>query len=805
MMELEGAAAREPMDTGLPPLRHTALDAWLRAHGYLIDRVFPAKSFPPGASIRRDGPAASGPRALIVLSGEVVVTQVLPGSVDPYKSLYAGDVWVHSAGPDAAQDEGGFPVHLLAETACQLRLLAPEELAALPELAQLLAGYGEFQQKKHLFFEALRKTEQFRNVRARQLVDLIDLAEVRTYKRGERVCHPQKEEGRGGYMVLQGELAEFRRLVAPREYPAERVIERPLYVGNLFGDLLMPPQDGSEPCRVEVRSESASVAFVSHAVSQRLDQRVPLFKRLRGPAPSQKRMAQEASDEDVLLPEIVLFRSSLGAAAREWGIDPLRTMVDAVAEGIRTEYGDAILVVDVVPGPEARMTPCPPLMDAQGQWVTHHRVQAPSGAAVTGVLRTLALEVPSWDYLFVRVAPSLWEDLSLPEDGEHGFVSTRRGGLVWKLVQLSAAEKVRLPVGFEPASTLFTVLLGPSPRRVTQADPVGTVRLRLEPRRLAHWGRFATLSSREQDSLLRWGRAITGRLVGVALGGGGAWGLAGLVVLQGMVERKIPIDLVSGTSFGALVASFYCGRGAEGLEVLRKQVPLLSWVVRASFISSEAIAWYVDRMTGGIYLEELEVPCLPVATNISNAQVHISRWGSLGSGVRASGALAGVFSPAFSDGCRLVDGGFIANVPAAILKTWGASLIVAVNGVAKPPVRRGSKPLFPTRVGWFLHGLNPIERVIDVMRSMIIVFHTSGQQSAQVADVIFNSPFVNYSPGDYAHSQEIMDQARDAARPVLERIQKKWDEMRLPRRERESAPSQSPQETPDADHNSAAG
>ncbi|MDC0708017.1 phospholipase [Stigmatella sp. ncwal1] len=734
------------------------------------------------------------------------MTQVLPGSVDPYKSLYAGDVWVHSAGPSGVQDEGGFPVHLVAETACRVRLLAGEEIAALPELAQILEGYGEFQQKKHLFFEALRQTEQFRNVQARQLVDLIDLAEVRTYKRGESVCRQQSGEGRGGYMVLRGELAEFRRLVDPRACPVEKIIERPLSVGNLFGDLLMPPPDRSEPYLVEVRSENALVAFVSHAASERLNHRVPLFKRLRGHAPSQPRTAPEPPTGGSLLPEIVLFRSSLGASAREWGIDPLRALMDAVAEGIRAEYGDAILVVDVVPGPEARMTPCPPRVDSQGQGVTRHRVQAPSGAAVTGMLRALALAEPSWDYLFVRVAPSLWEGLSLPEDGEHGFVPTRRGGLVWKLVLLhSASEEVRLPAGFEPASTLVTVLLGPSPRRVTQADPVGTVRLRLDPRRLTHWERFSTLSPRERDTLLRWGRAITGRLIGVALGGGGSWGLAGLVVLQGMVERRIPIDLVSGTSFGALVASFYCGRGPEGLELLQKQLSLLSWVVRASFLSSEAIAWYVDRMNGGLYLEELEVPCFPVATNVSNAQVHIARWGSLGSGVRASGALAGVFSPAFSDGCRLVDGGFIANVPAAILKTWGASLIVAVNGVAKPPVRRGSKPLFPTRVGWFLHGLNPIERVIDVMRSMIIVFHTSGQQSAQVADVIFNSPFVHYSPGDYAHSQEIMDQAREAARSVLERIQKKWDEMRLPRREREAVPSQSPQETPDADHNSAAG
>jgi predicted acylesterase/phospholipase RssA len=775
MIELDGGPLRGPGVLGSPAPRHAALNAWLQLHRYLLEQVFPVRCFQPGETLRRGGLGAVGPRALIVLSGEVAVTQVLPGSVDPYKSLYAGDVWVHSAGPGAVPEEGLFPVHLVAETACRLRILVPEQLAVFPELEEILGAYAELQQKKHLFFEALRKREPFRRMRARQLVDLLDRADVRTYTRAERLCHGQEGTEEGTYLVLRGELAELRR----QEDSPGRILERPLYAGNLFGGRAMTPPDGSALDWVEVRSERASVAFLGHP---------PFEPRRSLPGPG-------ASGP---LPELVLFRGGVSATGREWGVEPLRALVDLVAEGLRTEYGDDILIVDVMPGPQTWRPWSPSPGDAQGQRLTHHRVQAPDGAAAVEVLRSLALEAQAWDALFVRVAPFLWEGLTGPGPGGQG--------LVWKLVQLSMdSEEVQVPPGFEPASTLFTVLLGPQPRRVSRADPVGTVRLRLEPRHFLHGEGFKALPSRERDSVLRWGRAITGRLVGVALGGGGSWGLAGLAVLQGMVERKIPIDLVSGTSFGALVASFYCGRGSEGLELLRQQVPHLSWLVRASFISSEAIAWYVDRMTGGVHLEELEVPCFPVATDISNAQVHIARWGSLGSGVRASGALAGVFSPAFAEGRRLVDGGFIANVPAAILKTWGASLIVAVNGVAKPPVRRRSKPLFPTRVGWFLHGLNPVERVIDVMRSMILVFHTSGQQSAQMADVIFNSPFVNYSPGDYAHAQEILEQARTAAKPVLETIQKKWDELRLTRRQRQALPAPPLQETPDADPNSAAG
>jgi predicted acylesterase/phospholipase RssA len=783
MIELDGGLPPERGEPGLPSPRHVALNAWLLAHRYLLEEVFPVRRFPSGAAIGGGGPGTAGPRALMVLSGEVAVTQVLPGSVDPYKSLYAGDVWVHPAGPGPTSEEGLFPVHLVAETACRLRVLEPKQLAAFPELEALLGGYGEFQQKKHLFFEALRNMAPFRRIRARQVVDLLDQAEIRTYARGEHLG-PGRE---GVYLVLQGELAEVRRAVEPPVVPSERRFARTFSAGHLFGGGGMAPADGGEREGMEVRSERAAVAFIAQP-------------------PGKSQRARQDAGASGPLPELVLFRSDFSAAVQEWGMEPLRHLVDRVAEGIRTEYGDAILIVDVVPGPEVRMPRCPSPVDAQGQWVTHHRVQAPHGLAAAEGLSALARDAREWDYLFVRVAPSLWAGFTGPSGGGHGSAPVREERLAWKLVQLNAgSDEVRVPPGFEPSSTLFTVLLGRHPRRVSRADPVGTVRLRLEPRRLTHWERFEGLSSQERASVLRWGRAITGRLVGVALGGGGSWGLAGLALLQGMVERGIPIDLVSGTSFGALVASFYCGRGTEGLELLREQVSRLSWVVRASFISSEAIAWYVDRMMGGIHLEELEVPCFPVATDISNAQVHIARWGSLGSGVRASGALAGVFSPAFAEGRRLVDGGFVANVPASILKTWGASLIVAVNGVAKPPARRDAKPLFPTRVGWFLHGLNPIERAIDVMRSMILVFHTSGQQSAQVADVLFNSPFVHYSPGDYEHAQEILAQARVAARPVLETIQKKWDELRLTRRQRETVPAHPYEETPDADPNSAAG
>ena len=66
----------------------------------------------------------------------------------------------------------------------------------------------------------------------------------------------------------------------------------------------------------------------------------------------------------------------------------------------------------------------------------------------------------------------------------------------------------------------------------------------------------------------RLARMMRGRTVGLALGGGGSWGFTHIALIKALEAREVPIDYISGTSFGALVAGLYAAGGTGALERL---------------------------------------------------------------------------------------------------------------------------------------------------------------------------------------------------------------------------------------------
>jgi NTE family protein len=217
---------------------------------------------------------------------------------------------------------------------------------------------------------------------------------------------------------------------------------------------------------------------------------------------------------------------------------------------------------------------------------------------------------------------------------------------------------------------------------------------------------------RSRPSLERWARAMTDRLVGVALGGGGALGLSHLPLLEGMHKRGIPVDVVSGTSFGAVVGGYYCGVEAEagaethpGLQKLRALLPRLTGIALTCMLNSKLLEEVVDADLGGILLEASPIPFIPVSTNAGTMSPVFPAGCSVGHGVWASGALPPVFSAPENQEAqvRFLDGAFVANVPADILVAAGASLIVACNPI--------SPPLYTA--GW----ADRLENVFQVLRT----------------------------------------------------------------------------------------
>jgi predicted acylesterase/phospholipase RssA len=766
-------------------LHFKGLSRWLEAHPDRLPQLFELKTVPAATHLfsSRLGSGPAEPRGLIVVSGELALTQLFPGAGVPHRALYRGDLWINLNNPVSQRlrkPRASFRLEAIRPT--EYLLLSQQALNSLPakeaaELESILDDYCQFERARNMFLASLRRTVQYRQVSGRHLHALLDTVDVRTIKAGEGeaedVVIPQgstEEEHRGMFLVLDGHLGEWRDPAHGEETPS--VLTRALYPGSLFGDVVMH-SDEPTPSTVKLHSSEARVAFIPQRASEWLLRLSAHFAGAVSPSPAEtwQRRFQMLPDPEAT-PELVLFKSDAPDA-------PLETLLQTVAEATHRAHGDHILRVDLV----FSATPVPPepLPPWHSGEVPFYRLRVPYGQAAVEALEALAKSHPRhWDYFFVHVDPRLWPGLVPPENSARGFKIVSSGEVTWKMVFLSRDPlSAKSPPGFDSDCILYTALLEPGSEKTPgPAFPAGTVRMRLELRHFSTHQPFLSLPRADQETFRRWGRAITERVVGVALGGGGAWGFAEIALLRGMLERGIPVDVLSGTSFGAAVGAFYTGKGLEGMELMLKQGHVFPLVMAASVINSSAIARYVDRMLGKQRLERVEIPYFPVGTNLSESQVYVRLQGTLGDGVRSSGIMPGLLSPDFTtDHSRICDGAFINSVPASVLSTQRANLTVAGNVLADPPDRKDPGPLLPGKLGLFLHGLNPFGRISDAVRASLILFHTTGENSGSVADILYNSPFVPIAPWSFSEGQAFVDAASSDMTPTLNEIEARWKTM----------------------------
>jgi NTE family protein len=181
---------------------------------------------------------------------------------------------------------------------------------------------------------------------------------------------------------------------------------------------------------------------------------------------------------------------------------------------------------------------------------------------------------------------------------------------------------------------------------------------------------------RRHDQVRERLAGVSGRkTVGVALGGGLPFGVVSVGVLKVLEEAGIPIDLVAGTSMGAIVGVLYARYAdARKVEALfleffeRHNVKALFLrdltIPRAGLLSGRTLMRTIEEFLGGDFtFEELQIPCYVNATELARGQEVVFRSGSVLQAIRASISLPGIFIPAEYNGMVLVDGAMTSPVP----------------------------------------------------------------------------------------------------------------------------------------------
>jgi NTE family protein len=185
------------------------------------------------------------------------------------------------------------------------------------------------------------------------------------------------------------------------------------------------------------------------------------------------------------------------------------------------------------------------------------------------------------------------------------------------------------------------------------------------------------------------------RKLGLALGGGGARGLAHIGVLKVLEKGNIPIHCIAGTSMGSIVGAAYAaGMSVGDLErealrfARRRNLVRLADVGlfgRGLLAGKRVRAIFVDKWGLEKTFDELHLPFAAVATNLDARTCVVLREGSVIDSVMASSAFPSVFPSIEINGQNLCDGFIFNNVPANIARQLGGEVIVAVDVIPMNP------------------------------------------------------------------------------------------------------------------------
>ncbi len=271
--------------------------------------------------------------------------------------------------------------------------------------------------------------------------------------------------------------------------------------------------------------------------------------------------------------------------------------------------------------------------------------------------------------------------------------------------------------------------------------------------------------------------------VGLALGGGSARGLAHVGVLEWLHDHRIPIDAVAGTSMGGLVGGGYAiGMSAADIRALvehtdwdsvlasdppfedktfrRKQdrrafpAPLQFGIRRGLWLPrglnpGQRIALLFDRLTLPYSalpsFDDLPTPFRCVAFDINRSEEVVLDHGVLAEAMRATMALPAIFPPVTIDGRLLVDGGFVNNVPADVVRRMNVDVVLAVDV--------GVSPASDTDVTAF----SMVNRVVDA------VVANGTRRSLESADVVITPDLSGLTSLDWSKAAAWMERGYQAA------------------------------------------
>lgn len=268
------------------------------------------------------------------------------------------------------------------------------------------------------------------------------------------------------------------------------------------------------------------------------------------------------------------------------------------------------------------------------------------------------------------------------------------------------------------------------------------------------WDSYSNLPKREEPR------------IGLALGGGGARGLAHIGVLKVLEEEGISVHRIAGTSVGALIGALYAG-GVSTTEMEEmsqeigwssltnySRIAMVRLLLTEQPLSSKNMEIYLDKHLQGKRFDELNIPFACEATDLQTGERVVFREGPVAPAARASATIPGLFEPVVFRHRYLVDGGLVGNIPTDLVSAMGADIIIAINVTSD------------------LSRFQPKNIIATLNQAISIQSESKSQEELARAHFVIRPQLGDISAMDLARSAECIDKGSLATRRAIPGIKR---------------------------------
>lgn len=269
---------------------------------------------------------------------------------------------------------------------------------------------------------------------------------------------------------------------------------------------------------------------------------------------------------------------------------------------------------------------------------------------------------------------------------------------------------------------------------------------------------------------------LRGVQIGLALGGGAARGMAHLGVIKALEQHGIFVDMIAGTSAGAMVGGVYAaGFDPEFCTNSFKNDLLPPWLFRQLPAGGY---WYLlykyrfgqfgpmlRKYLDNLRSEQLVIPIMMISADLADGVTLVRDRGDATHNILESINLPPLSLPIIQAGQAVVDGGLLNNVPANVLVAKGCNFVIASTVTAEL-----EKDFMGIRSKKSLR-MGQISTTIQVMmRQLMILNYNMNAVGVEPADVVITPDVTSFDMAAFTRADEMADIGAEAADSSVHQI-----------------------------------